>query len=182
MFELQTERLRLIALDMEHLRLSLDDPRTVGENLGLRATDQLLEGPLREAVRQILDNAAGDEENHLWHTLWRIVRKDMNCIIGGFDFKGPADAEGTVEVGYGIQPVHRGRGYMAEALQEAVTWALSHPQVSAVLAETEGSNPASHRVLEKVGFVRHRKVGEMVWWRMERKARDVRRRLEGCAY
>ena len=146
MFELQTERLRLIALDMEHLRLSLDDPRKVEENLGLRATDQLLEGPLREAARQMLDNAARDEENHLWHTLWRVVRGDRNCIIGGFDFKGPPDANGEVEVGYGIHPAHRGRGYMAEALQGAVRWALSHPQVSAVLAETESTNPASHRV------------------------------------
>jgi len=157
--ELQTERLRLIALDVEHLRLTLDDPRKVEENLGLQAMVQLLEGPVREAVRQMLDNAARDKENHLWHTLWRIVRKDRNCIIGGFDFKGPADAQGTAEVGYGIQPAHRGSGYMAEALQEAVRWALSHPLVSAVLAETEGSNPASHRVLEKVGFVRYRGRG-----------------------
>lgn len=153
---------------MEHLRLSLDDPREVERNLGLQVTDQVLEGALRDAVRQMLDHAARDKENHLWHTLWRIVLKERNCIIGGFDFKGPADAQGTVEVGYGIQPTHRGSGFMSEALREAVRWALSHPQVAAVLAETEGSNPPSHRVLEKVGFVRHRNVGEMVWWRVER--------------
>jgi len=179
MFELQTARLRLIALDLENFRMSLNDPRKVEENLGLESTNQVLDGPLREAVGQMLDGVAEDKENNLWHTLWRIVAKDKNRIVGGLDFKGPPDDNGEVQVGYGVQPAHRGKGYMAEALQEAVRWALSHPQVSAVLAETEGTNPASHRVLEKVGFVRRRDAGEMVWWRMGRDTEQTKRRQGG---
>jgi len=168
MLELETERLKLVALDRENLQFALTHPRKVEENLGLVVSNQALEGPVRKAAEQMLQQVTIDERNYLWHTLWRIVLKAENRIIGGFDFKGGPDAAGQVEIGYGIQLEYRGRGYMLEALSAAAARALGHAKVSAVLAETERSNTRSHRVLEKAGFLRYRETGEMLWWRLSR--------------
>ena len=110
MLELETERLRLVALDRENLQFALTHPRKMEENLGLVASRQALEGPVRKAAEQMLREVTRDERNYLWHTLWRIVLKAENRIIGGFDFKGCPDAAGQVEIGYGIQPGYRDRG------------------------------------------------------------------------
>ena len=116
MFELPTPRLRLIALDIENLRLSLYNRPQMEKNLGLEASQGMLEGELREAVEQMLCGAVRDEAGYLWHTHWQVVLQSQRRIIGGLCFKGPPNDRGEVEVGYGIIAEYEGRGYMSEAL------------------------------------------------------------------
>jgi ribosomal-protein-alanine N-acetyltransferase len=61
-------------------------------------------------------------------------------------------AGGVVEIGYGIVPSRRGRGYAAEAVERLTAHARTAPGVRAVHARVERTNPASARVLEKAGF------------------------------
>lgn len=168
MFELQTERLRLVPLSAANLRLSLDDPRQMEENLSLQAGGSVLAGEVREAVQQMLTGVLRDPENWLWHTHWQIVLRAENCIIGGFCFKGPADESGEAELGYGIDPARHGQGYMSEALPRIVRWALNQPLVCAVTSETAKSNTASQRTLIRAGFAAWRKTPEHLWWRISR--------------
>ena len=74
-------------------------------------------------------------------------------------FKG-LNADGSVEIGYGISEIKQGNGYATEAVNAAVTWALKQPGVFRVEAETEPDNRASQRVLEKCGFIPSGIIGE----------------------
>jgi ribosomal-protein-alanine N-acetyltransferase len=89
-------------------------------------------------------------EQHPWQTYWLIVLKERPVGIGLIGFKGHPNAEGETEIGYGIAPEYQGKGYMTEAVRALCDWAFLQPFVSAVTATTV-INPASNRVLEKVG-------------------------------
>jgi ribosomal-protein-alanine N-acetyltransferase len=167
--ELQTERLLLIPLDAANLRRSIEAPPEMEKCLGLSPRLARPPAEVIEATRQMLDGALNDPKNWLFHTEWQIVLREENCIIGGLCFKGPADRNGQVEVGYGLDPPFRGFGYITEALQALVQWALSQPGVVAVISETGRQNLASQRALRKVGFVRYQETEGFLWWRVSRK-------------
>ncbi|MFI0480663.1 GNAT family N-acetyltransferase [Actinomadura sp. 9N215] len=60
----------------------------------------------------------------------------------------------TSEVGYGMRPAVRGRGYATEALALVAEWALRTCGLFRVELRAMVSNHASIRVAEKTGFVR----------------------------
>ncbi len=53
-------------------------------------------------------------------------------------------------MGYGIDPAYQNQGYMTEAVKALVDWAFQYPFCKTVTA-TEVKNPASRRLLEKLG-------------------------------
>jgi RimJ/RimL family protein N-acetyltransferase len=155
----------LLPLDRQNLQLSLDAPWRMEANLKLQAHVSIPEGDLREAVEEMLSGVLQNPASWLWYTHWQIVLRAESRIIGGLCFKGPPDCSGEVEVGYGMEPSYRGQGYMSEALQASVTWALQQPGVTAVCSETAKANAASRRVLEKSGFVPHMETDRHLRWR-----------------
>ncbi len=74
-----------------------------------------------------------------------------DTVIGDIGFH-TAPSAGSVEIGYGIVPPHRGHGYVTEAVNALTAWALAQPGVTEVRAETEPDNVASQRVLDRAGF------------------------------
>ncbi|KAF2641394.1 hypothetical protein P280DRAFT_469017 [Massarina eburnea CBS 473.64] len=58
-----------------------------------------------------------------------------------------------IELRYGIAPAHWGKGLASEAAKAVIQWAKTEKGVKRLLAETEGDNSRSARVLEKMGFV-----------------------------
>jgi ribosomal-protein-alanine N-acetyltransferase len=167
MFELRTKRLRLVALDADNLRLSLDDPDLLERNLGLHRSQAALEVEVRSAVQEMLDGVLRHAENYLWYTHWIIVLNRSRSVAGGLCFKGPPGRSGEVEIGYGLDAEYQNRGLVTEALRAMCCWALGQQGVSAILAETDKLNMPSQRVLEKTGLVSFRETGNMRWWRLE---------------
>ena len=91
--------------------------------------------------------------DHPWYTYWLIVDKVAGTGVGFVGFKGPPDADGLVEVGYGVSPNCRGRGFMTEALRLLVRWAASFPTCSGITAlQVFNENLGSQRVLTNCGF------------------------------
>ncbi|MFF8290044.1 GNAT family N-acetyltransferase [Streptomyces sp. NPDC016309] len=82
-----------------------------------------------------------------------VVERAGGLVVGSIGLFWPPD-DGVLEIGYGIVPSRRGRGYAAEATRALVAHALTAPGVHTVCATVERSNPASARVLEKAGFAR----------------------------
>lgn len=83
----------------------------------------------------------------------QILERDGGRVVGAIGlFRPPSD--GSLEIGYGIVPSRRGRGYASEAARALVAFAFTAPGVHTVCADVELSNPASGRVLEKAGLVR----------------------------
>ena len=60
--------------------------------------------------------------------------------------------DGEVETSYAIAEASRGRGYGAEALLYACSWAAANFNLPGVLALTESDNTPSRRTLERAEF------------------------------
>jgi RimJ/RimL family protein N-acetyltransferase len=84
---------------------------------------------------------------------WHAVTRDAGppVLVGGGGFLGPPQ-DGVVQIGYSMLPEFQRRGYATEMATALVRWAFGQPGVDVIVAETEWANPASVRVLEKVGF------------------------------
>jgi [ribosomal protein S5]-alanine N-acetyltransferase len=93
-----------------------------------------------------------------WTHAFRVVQRDTDSIVGTCSFKGPP-TDGVVEIAYGIEPGHEGKGYATEAAQALVGFAFSRGGVCLIRAHTLPDGASSKRVLVKCGF---RYVGEIV--------------------
>jgi [ribosomal protein S5]-alanine N-acetyltransferase len=168
-FSLTTNRLRLIPLDWEELKLCRGGRHVMEAHLDLNTTcavmDAEISAILQEALEIMIQLVEEDEENYLWNTSWEIVLEEESRIIGGFCFQGAPDSRGEVQIGYVLQPEYRGKGYMTEALAGALTWAFEEHGVSAVIAETEKANSASSSVLKKIGMALFRETENTFWWK-----------------
>ena len=87
-----------------------------------------------------------------WTHGFGIVERATNAAVGGCAYKGPPDADGVVEIAYGIEPAYRGQGYAQEAAAALTKFALG-AGARQVIAHTKPENNASARVLEHCGFV-----------------------------
>ncbi len=103
----------------------------------------------------ILDDAAAsirDGGSPQWFGPLLFVDRVERRIVGSGIFKGePSD--GWVEIGYGVAPCCRGRGYATDAVIALVRLALHERGMAAVYAETGVDNVASRRVVQKAGFM-----------------------------
>ncbi len=106
-----------------------------------------------------------------WILGFNMFRRDDSILVGQCGFKGPPNADGTVEIAYFVEPDFRGSGYATEAAEALTMHALKHDGVRLVRAHTLPERNASTSVLTKAGF---RNVGEVIdpedgpVWRWER--------------
>jgi RimJ/RimL family protein N-acetyltransferase len=75
-----------------------------------------------------------------------------NVVVGDCGWFGPPDAEGEVEIGYGLAPSARGRGLGTESVQ-ALLEGVRAQGATRVRAEVLPGNEASLRLLHRLGFV-----------------------------
>lgn len=120
------------------------------------------EGDL-EAVGGFLAATVAGGDQRPWG-YYQLRRREDGLAIGGIRFAGPPDASGTVEVGYGLIPDARGKGYAAEALRGMIALARANGALR-VIAETSSKNIASQRTLRDVGMPRTGSAGDT--WRYE---------------
>jgi RimJ/RimL family protein N-acetyltransferase len=104
-----------------------------------------------------------------WRHGFSIVHRETGRKVGTCGFKGPP-ADSVVEIAYGIDPEHQGKGYATEAAHALTSFAFAR-SVHTVRAHTFSEANASTRVLIKCGF---RHLGEVIdpedgsVWRWER--------------
>ena len=113
--------------------------------------DSQTDAELKKAYQEMLQGCLDYPEQWDWYAIWVIEEKD-GTQVGDLSFKGLA-ADGSVEIGYGIDEQFQGQGYATESVKAAVLWALQLPEVVRVEAETDPDTRAAQRVLEKCGFV-----------------------------
>lgn len=92
--------------------------------------------------------------------LWQAGTQYVFAVCGPSDqpigmalLKGVDREKGEAELGYWIGRPHWGQGYATEAAVGTLAYAFETLGLRTVLAVTLESNPASLRVLDKLGFV-----------------------------
>jgi RimJ/RimL family protein N-acetyltransferase len=170
-----TPRLELTCITLALVEAVLKGDRAAAE----RAAGARLPGAwpgkalIERAFTVSLERIRADPAARLWGDRLMLSLPDPAApdaerrVLGSVIFHGQPDAEGLVEVGYGVEEGQQGKGYATEAVGAAVTWALAQPQVLAVQATTLPFHIPSIRVLEKIGMHRvgerdHETLGELI--------------------
>jgi RimJ/RimL family protein N-acetyltransferase len=100
-------------------------------------------------------------------------------VVGLCCYKKLPDADGGVEIAYGIAESRRGHGFASAAVAALVDRGRRNRRIRHLTAETLTNNLASHRVLERNGFQR---IGTridpddgvlVVWQRVLRRHRSL---------
>lgn len=151
---IQTRRLNIIPLTLTDLKTVLQSTGSLEERLSLPLVSDLLVGRAHDAVeKKISRMEAAPSHLHPWYTYWLIIVRNMPLGVGLVGFKGEPNAEGSVEIGYGIDAEYQRLGYMTEAVKGMIAWAFTDPACKIITATlTAPDNIASHRVLQKVGM------------------------------
>lgn len=171
---IETARLRLVPYSPQMLIALIEGDAGFEERFGMRVAEGLRtfyrSGDVSPAWLEAL-RAASSAPADVWRHGLAAVLREAGVIIGGVGFKGPPDADGVVEVAYGIAPEFQGVGYATEAVAAAVAYVFATEPVRRVVAHALPTGQASMRVLTKCGFEH---VGEVVdpgdgrVWRWER--------------
>ena len=162
-----TEELLLIPLTLEQMYNFNDNPEKITASLGVR--DSVLFNP--EPLSNLNTNfilprlQKAQAEDEVFCTRWLAVSKELNCIVADFLIKKGPDADGELEIGYGVYPAHERKGWMTKVVAGFLQWAQEQPRVKTVMAETAKKNISSIRVLQKNGFTLSRETDKFFYWR-----------------
>ncbi|WP_231458983.1 MULTISPECIES: GNAT family N-acetyltransferase [unclassified Pedobacter] len=164
---LETDRLILHPLTHNQLLKYVRNDNSLENELKLKHGHNVISDELQEAIREtILPNVIDANKNYLYNTLWSIISKDDEKLVGDICFVGEPDANGEIEIGYGTYEQFRNKGYMTEAVGRLIRWAATQPEVKIITASTEIDNVASYSVLEKNNFVKIAEGEGMFTWKL----------------
>ena len=164
---IETERLIIKPLTYNQLEKYILNDNSLEEELNLKETSRSISPELKEALEQtILPNVADTSKNYLYSTLWTLISKKENKMVGDLCFVGAPNADGEIEIGYGTYDIFAGLGFMTEAVGGMISWAKKQPEIHAIIADTEKQNTASFRVLEKNDFVKTGENETLLKWRL----------------
>ena len=156
---LQTKRLELRPGSASALRAALESNAALASILDVDVPDswppELYD---TDAVRWTLAQL-GDRIDGGPYGFYYVIRRSADSpagtrgtLIGVGGFKGPPNADGEVELGYGVLSEFQRQGYASEAVQAWLTLAFADPSIRTVVGQTLASLTPSIGVLEKAGF------------------------------
>lgn len=162
----ETPRLTILALSYDQLVKYVQCDNSLENELGLLGGERTMPPALKEAFEEtILPNVADKSKNYLYNTLWTVISKADNKMVGDICIVGDPNSAGEIEIGYGTYDEFQGKGFMTEAVSGLISWAETQAGVSALIASTEKSNIASFKVLEKNGFIKSGETDTLFNWR-----------------
>lgn len=146
--QLRSDRLVLVPVTPATARAVVD-----GDLSGLRAGAEWPSAELVEGLSAALEHGGG---------LGWFVTLD-GVVIGDCGVHGGVDADGDVEIGYGIAAPYRRRGYATEVIGALIRWAGEQPGFRRVVARRVlADNVGSRRALERSGFTVEETLGPYV--------------------
>jgi [ribosomal protein S5]-alanine N-acetyltransferase len=164
---IETPRLKLLPCGEDVLRGLADDPAAPLPFPDIAGSEDWINEDLLEAfpfyVDIMMKRPATDAA-----LFWVVVERESAIVVGSIGLKGWPDAAGSVEIGYGICPARRKRGYASEAAQALLGRLFERGDVVTITAECEAANTGSIKVLEKAGM---RRIGEkdgLILWRIDK--------------
>ncbi len=162
-----TPRLILQPLTYDQLVKYSKADNSLESELHLNGTARTISPELKEALEQtILPNVADTTKDYLYSTLWTVISKDHNSMVGDICIVGEPNAAGEIEIGYGTYDEFRKQGFMTEAVGGLIEWAKTQPKVFSIIASTEKDNPASFTILQKHDFIKTGETETLFNWKI----------------
>ncbi len=169
---ISTERILLIPLTYKQVVKFKNLNNELEDELGLHESNRTINDHFKNAIEKYtLKWIEEDPDNYLFATIWIIIDKTENVIVGDIGFKRKPNEFGVIEIGYATQPRYQRKGYMTEAIKEMVDWAFKHNEARSILAETKEDNEGSIKSLIRNGFTEYKQIDNMIWWQIEKSDR-----------
>ena len=154
---LKSNRLTLIASTLEHVRTELEAPEKLSGLLSAEVSKAWPTGEYDRAAMEFFRACfeAGGEAVEGWYGWYAVHDPDATSprtLVGAAGYFGPADCDGTVEIGYSVLPEWQRRGFASEMVDSLVAHAFTFAGTKRVIAHTTAANPASIAVLARCGF------------------------------
>jgi ribosomal-protein-alanine N-acetyltransferase len=150
---IETENLTMMPHEPAALVTLIERPEEYQERAGFPAADGLREFFVSGEVSQaFLESLRVLQAPDPWQLGFAAVHREAQLVIGSGGFKGPPDAEGMVEIAYGVVPSFQRRGYATEIAKALVDYALHDKRVRLLRAHTLREPNPSTKVLRKCGF------------------------------
>lgn len=164
---IETKRLILRPLTFSKLIKYLRNDESLEQELNLTSGSREISPELKDALEEtILPHVADQSKNFHYSTLWTVILKEQNRMVGDLCFYGEPNENGEIELGYGTYKSFEGKGYMTEAVGGIKEWVQQQPEVKAIVASTEKLNVASFTILEKNDFVKSGESETLFHWRL----------------
>ena len=149
---IETERLLLVCLLPEDIEaLIAGDAKRVAIQTGFTFPP---DDPNRGVDLSWHLRALLADHNQLAWRIRVIVERSSNTVVGSINLKGPPNADGDVEIGWGLNENARRKGYATEASAAVINWAINQRGVTSVSATIPDENYASQRLAARLGLVR----------------------------
>lgn len=148
----------------------IDDPVEAGRLIGAAIPP----GWPEDELSQLLEIAAprlAESSAWLGYGPWVVTSRSDDSVVGSAGFLGSPTEDGAIELGFGIHPDFRNRGYAAEAARALVGWGLAQRSVGKIVAKCRVDNAPSVRVLEKIGMTLLAEADGTLHWAIEHRER-----------
>lgn len=144
---LETERLTL-------RQLNADDDKALFDYQSNKDNFVHVEMPVYkdiEEAKAYIEKMNGGVAENKW-IVWGICSKETAELVGTISIWNLDSKENKGELGYGIFPSHRRRGFMKEALSAVVEFGFVEMRLETIEAYTSHYNQTSIDFLDKMGF------------------------------
>lgn len=149
---ISTQRLTLVPATVAHVRAEIGDGAAFAALLQAQVPHSWPPEGTTDALPLFLQWLEAAPDAVGWFNWYALAQEDgARVLVGGGGFLGPPQ-DGEVGLGYSVLPEYQGRGFATELARGLVQWAMAQAAVQRIVAETEWANPASARVLHKLGF------------------------------
>lgn len=155
---IQTPRLKLVPASVELARAEVHNRAQFAVLLNARVPENWPPETAVDALPLFLQWIEESPEHVGWYAWYVLMSSEKSIepeLVAGCGFLG-APKDGEVEMGYSVLPQFYRLGIATEMIAALVKWAFQQPGLSRIIANTDESNVASIRVLEKTGF---KKIG-----------------------
>jgi len=167
--KIDSSRLYIKPLTYNQLIMYKDLDYALEAEFGLLPINRTITPEFKLTIENYLIPYIKDNPDYiLFATIWIIVHKDENNIVGDIGFNAGPSEKGVIEVGYCTYPEFYNKGYMTEALRSIVHWAFSYEKVQIIIAQTDKDNFPTHRVLQKNHFEPFAEADNFYWWRLDK--------------
>lgn len=154
--QLTLSRITTSRLELEPVSVALAEAVVTGDLLGVRSAPGWPHDGTERGLRNALRNGRAPG--------WFVVLDGE--AIGDCGLHGDPNADGEVEIGFGLAAPFRGHGYGEELVIGLVVWLSAQEGIRRIIARTTPDNIGSRRVLERAGFLAVGTEGEYLIYAM----------------